>query len=40
MGYAKDSCSEMVGKVNGSPPAIVTPRSIAAISSGPWRGRD
>ena len=33
-GYANDSCSEMVGNVNGSPPAIVTPRSIASINRG------
>ena len=39
-GYANDSCSEMVGKTNGSPPAIVTPRSIASINPGAvaWHG--
>ena len=37
VGWAKDSCSEMVGNSIGSPPASMTPRFTASISSGTLR---
>ncbi len=37
VGLRKTSPSEIVGKVNGSPPAARTPRLTASISSGKWR---
>ena len=39
VGCMKGSPSEIVGKVNGSPPAAVTPRSTASIRAGtvPWQ---
>ena len=40
LGKANDSCNEMVGKVKGRPPAMVTPRLIAETSLGAeaWQG--
>jgi hypothetical protein len=40
VGYAKLSWIEIVGNDTGSPPASITPRSIAWISCGtlPWHG--
>ena len=37
VGSRNTSPSEIVGKSRGSPPAAVTPRLTAAISSGRWR---
>jgi hypothetical protein len=34
VGQAKDSCSEMVGKATGRPPAISTPRFTASTICG------
>ena len=40
VGAAKLSCTEMVGKTIGSPPASITPRLTASMSCGalPWQG--
>ena len=40
VGWAKLSCSEMVGNTIGNPPASITPRLALSISSGtlPWHG--
>lgn len=40
VGCEKLSCTEMVGKSTGSPPASITPRLTASTSCGalPWQG--
>jgi len=40
VGWAKLSCTEIVGKAIGRPPASITPRLTASISCGalPWQG--
>ena len=40
VGAAKLSCTEMVGKAIGRPPASITPRCTASINCGalPWQG--
>jgi hypothetical protein len=37
VGWAKDSCSVITGNSTGSPPASITPRFTASISSGTLR---
>ena len=37
LGASVDSCSDVVGNSNASPPAAATPRLTASSSSGKWR---